>query len=60
MTKSLSQSHQDEKRFHGEALAPLTAEYEQLQNRLDTMYVDKLDGKVSESFFERKAGERGK
>ena len=57
LTKALRQSHQDEERFHSEALARLTAEHAQLQNRLDTMYVDKLDGKISESFYERKAAE---
>jgi site-specific DNA recombinase len=57
LTKALRQSRQDEKRFHDEALARLTGEFDQLQNRLDTMYVDKLDGKISESFYERKAGE---
>ena len=57
LTKALRQSHQDEQRFHDEALARFTAEYAQLQNRLDQMYVDKLDGKISESFYERKAAE---
>ena len=57
LTKALRQSHQDEKRFHEEALTRLSAEHAQLQNRLDQMYVDKLDGKISESFYERKAGE---
>jgi hypothetical protein len=39
------------------ALARLQSQYDQFQNRLDAMYVDKLDGKISESFYERKAGE---
>ena len=57
LTKALRQSHRDEKRFHDEALARLSAEHDQLQKRLDQMYVDKLDGKISVSFYERKAGE---
>jgi hypothetical protein len=57
LTKALRLSYSVEKRFHDEALARLTADYEQLQNRLDQMYVDKLDGKISVSFYERKAGE---
>jgi site-specific DNA recombinase len=57
LTNALRQSHHDEKRFHEEALTRLTTEHAQLQNRLDQMYVDKLDGKVSESFYDRKAGE---
>jgi hypothetical protein len=29
------------------------AEYDQLQNRIDAMYVHKLDGRVDAAFFER-------
>lgn len=57
LTNALRQSLQDEKKFHEEALSRFSAEHGQLQNRLDQMYVDKLDGKISESFYERKAGE---
>ncbi len=57
LTKALQQSHQDEKRFHEEALTRLSAEHALFQNRLDQMYVDKLDGKIGESFYERKASE---
>ena len=57
VTKALRNSHQDKRRFHDEAVARLQAEHGQVQNRLDQMYVDKLDGKISESFYERKASE---
>ena len=32
-----------------------TKQYQQLQNRLDAMYVDKLDGKISQQYFERQS-----
>jgi site-specific DNA recombinase len=54
---ALRQSHGDEKRFHEEAIARLQTEYGRFQNRLDGMYVDKLDGKVDGAFYERKASE---
>jgi site-specific DNA recombinase len=54
---ALHQSHQDEKRFHDEAVARLQAEYARLQNRIDAVYLDKLDGLVDATFFERKAEE---
>jgi DNA invertase Pin-like site-specific DNA recombinase len=57
VTEALRQSHDDEKRFHDEALARLQAEYGRLQHRLDAMYVDKLDGRVDDSFYDRKAAE---
>lgn len=57
VTDALRQSHVDEKRFHDEAIARLQAEYARLQNRIDAMYVDKLDGRIDADFFDRKAGE---
>jgi hypothetical protein len=55
--EALRESHQDERRFHEEAVARLQVEYQRLQARLDAMYIDKLDGKIDEAFFERKAAE---
>jgi len=54
---ALRQSHQDERRYHDEAIARLQAEHARLQNRLDVMYVDKLDGRVDAAFFDQKATE---
>jgi site-specific DNA recombinase len=57
MSEALKQSHGDEKRFHEEAMGRLRGDYDRLQNRLDAMYVDKLDGRIDEAFYDRKAGE---
>ena len=57
VTEALRQSHQDEKQSHDEAVARLQAERARLQNRLDAMYVDKLDASIEPAFFERKAAE---
>jgi len=57
VTEALHQSHTDEKRYHDEAITRLQAEYTRLQNRIDAMYVDKLDGRVDVAFFDRKATE---
>ena len=57
VTEALRQSHADEKRYHDEAISRLRAEYTKLQNRIDAMYVDKLDGRVDTTFFDRKATE---
>jgi len=57
VTEGLRQSHRDEKRQHEEAIARLQAEHMRLQNRIDAMYVDKLDGRVETAFFDRKASE---
>lgn len=55
--EALRQSHADEQTFHAEAIGRLQSEYTVLQVRLDAMYVDKLDGKISSEFFDRKSGE---
>jgi site-specific DNA recombinase len=57
MTEALRQSHEDERRDHAEAMTRLQAEYARLQNRIEAMYMDKLDGRVETLFFDRKAAE---
>ena len=53
---ALRASHADEKREHEEAIRRIQAEYDRLQDRIDAMYVDKLDGVVDAEFFERSNG----
>src|SRR5829696_9519435 len=54
---ALHQSHADEKRFRRDALARLQDEQSKLQNRLDKLYDDRLDGFIEPDFFERKSRE---
>ena len=54
---ALKESHGDEKRYHDEMIAKLQKEYQKLQDRIDAMYVDKLDAKVPMEFFDRKSGD---
>jgi site-specific DNA recombinase len=55
VAEALRESHQDERRHQDEAISRLQAEHARLQNRLDAMYVDKLDGRVDAAFFDQKA-----
>jgi site-specific DNA recombinase len=57
VSSALRQSHVDEKQFHDEAIDRLQGEYKRLQNRIDQMYIDKLDGRVTAEFFDRKSAE---
>ena len=57
ISSALRDSHVDEKRFHDEAVQRLQAQYTRLQNRIDQMYIDKLDGRVTVDFFDRKSAE---
>jgi site-specific DNA recombinase len=55
MVTALKESHADEKLHHDESVARLQKQHQQLQNRLDAMYVDKLDGKISQEYFDRQS-----
>ena len=57
LTRGLRESHADVKKFHGEAVEQLHREYKRLQDRIDRMYIDKLDGKIDAMFFDQKATE---
>jgi site-specific DNA recombinase len=54
---ALHASHADERREHEEAIKRHQAEYKRLQDRINTMYVDKLDGVVDTAFFEKMSNE---
>ena len=53
--EALSRSHEDERQAHDEAIERLQTDYARLQNRLDAMYVDKLDGRIDAASFDRMA-----
>jgi site-specific DNA recombinase len=49
----VSAVHADERREHEEAIKRHQAEYKRLQDRINTMYVDKLDGLIDTAFFDK-------
>ena len=51
--EALRQSHEEKAAFHNRAIEKLTADYAKLQNRLDQIYLDKLDGEIEEAFYRR-------
>ena len=51
---ALRESHKDEKKYHDDIITRLQQEDTKIQNRVDAMYVDKLDGKISQEFFDQK------
>jgi hypothetical protein len=52
--KALKDSHQDEIAYREACLNELKRRHNLILNRLDRLYDDKLDGKISEEFYERK------
>ena len=57
VTEALRQSRGDAKLHHDAAISRLQVEYKHLQNRIDSMYLDKLDGRIEVDFFDRKSSE---
>ena len=51
---SLLDSHKEEKDFHDKRIKILQEQYNKLQHRLDKIYIDKIDDKISEQFYEEK------
>ena len=56
--EALHASHADERREHGEAIRRLQAEHQRLGDRINAMYLDKLDGRVDGAFFDKMLAER--
>jgi hypothetical protein len=55
--QALRESHRDERQFHDDAIAKLQREHRRLRDRIDSMYEDKLDGRIANEFFDSKAAE---
>jgi site-specific DNA recombinase len=54
---ALHASHADQRQEHEDAVKRHQAEYKRLQDRINAMYVDKLDGLVDAAFFEKMSNE---
>jgi site-specific DNA recombinase len=54
IVSALRSSHEDQKKFHEESIASLEKQNQVLQNRLERMYVDKLDGKITDKYYDEK------
>jgi site-specific DNA recombinase len=54
---ALLASHADERREHGAAIERLRAEHKRLGERINAMYIDKLDGRIGGDFYDRFAAE---
>jgi len=55
--EALRHSQQDERLCHHEAVERLQVQYNNLQNRIESMYLDGLDGRIDTAFFDRKGSE---
>jgi site-specific DNA recombinase len=48
-------SDQTEQAARAQAINKLQARYEQIQARIETMYMDKLDGRITQEFFDKQS-----
>ncbi|MGI8426499.1 MAG: hypothetical protein ACR2M4_07865 [Actinomycetota bacterium] len=55
--EALHASHADERHEHEEAIRRLQAEHKRLGDRINAMYLDKLDGRVDAPFFDKMSAE---
>ncbi len=51
----LKDAHEDEKRFHAEAVAKLQKQQATLKRRLDVLYEDRLDGRITVDDFQERS-----
>lgn len=52
--QALLDSHKDEKEYHDKQLTTLNTQYTKLQNRIHQIYIDKLDGHITDEFYKEK------
>ena len=50
---ALKENHQDAKRYHNDQVGSLQKQYKKLQDRLERMSIDKLDGDISNEQYNR-------
>ena len=55
LKEALKESHVDEKAYHGETIAKLTSQLNKLQQKLDQVYDDRLEEKITEEFWAKKS-----
>lgn len=53
VVEGLKVSHRSKEAYHGNALAGLRKEYDTLQQRLDKMYIDHLDGRITQDAYDK-------
>lgn len=54
ITEGLRVLGQDEGVFHRSQMATLKAEYDTIENRLEKMYEDRLDGRITDDMYDKK------
>ena len=54
LKKALRESHADEIEYHNSVVQDLSSRFTKTQQKLDTLYDEKIEGNISPEFYERK------
>ncbi len=54
LKKALKESHKDEIAFHSSSVGEVNKQHDLIKQRLDKLYDEKLDSKITEEFYNRK------
>lgn len=57
IVETLKANHKDKSEFHKNLLGGYQTEYQKYETRIEKMYEDKLDGSITESYYEEKRKE---
>lgn len=57
ITSTIRESHQDKTQFHRTMLQSYQSDYKKYESRIEKMYEDKLDDRITESFYDKKREE---
>jgi len=52
--KALKESHKDEISYHSTSVGEINKQHDMIKRRLDKLYDEKLDGKITEAFYQEK------
>lgn len=57
LTTEMNKSHEDKKAFHNNAVANLKAEHSKIQSRIEVLYEDRLDRRITPEIYDTKVQE---
>ena len=57
ITQSLREAHKDKSHFHRSILEGYQTEYQKYEERIEKMYEDKLDGRITDDYYDQKRQE---
>ena len=56
---SVLESDRTEQSAREQTIKRLQAQHDQIESRIETMYMDKLDGRITQEFFDRNSARSG-